>query len=261
MECGILVVQMRINKLWSIERHVMKILSSQAGLVLESFRHGDSFRQHLMNNCLTLGRQPWRPPNGRKPSVCIGNFVKRGFSALFSPVLTWCLAVNLFLAFAGTLGAAQKVDDWVVENVTSRQTIDDKRTFLLSVIAHSPSEPWDNLRKATALVLLGTIMGTNAIPDLVANIDFMDTNDVTFPASSALRYMGDAAVPALLDAARQFPNKDVDLRSAEGRRVVRIVDTLCDIKGRGYFDFIEREKAKLPPHVYDILKRFASISA
>jgi hypothetical protein len=125
----------------------------------------------------------------------------------------------------------------------------DRVVFLKSVMANKQEEsPEKNFQKATALRLMGEYGASNAIPVLIENLEYQDTEHHDTPAVSALISIGEDAVQPLLGVVAALGNK---------QRTSLAVQTLMAIKGTHYDAFVEEQKGRMNDEAWKNLLRYA----
>lgn len=137
-----------------------------------------------------------------------------------------------------------------IRNEANRLTTMEQRcAYLATVVTNTPgSHSTNRFKVASAIRLLDAIHSTNLIPVLISQIDFMDHKYNNYPAMPALAALGEAAVPQLLEAVKK-PKRSTWARNA--------VETLMDIKGPKYIEFVEGQKNILSPDAWKRLSWYA----
>lgn len=95
--------------------------------------------------------------------------------------------------------------------------------------------------------LLGIIGTTATLPVLMDNIDFYDTTNKSYPAQGSICRIGKPAVPHLLKFIEQSERDSKNKVAAE-----TVMFIIGDLHQR---EFLRKQKEKLPPKVYDYLKK------
>ena len=144
-----------------------------------------------------------------------------------------------------------EIDTDVRKHVDACSTTESKMTYLCSLITENGnSSDAANLRKSSAIRLLGKTGGTNAISTLVTNLTFMDRRYNGSPASRALVDIGEAAVPELLKVVEG---------STDELKIQWAALTVGVIKGGTWKEFLEQQKGILPRKAFDRLTHYAII--
>jgi hypothetical protein len=189
-----------------------------------------------------------------------------------------CATIALLLGSGLLAMAADENDKEVQMQVDERSSLETKMEYLRSVISQSEkASDAAATRKAFAIALLGKLAGTNAIATLVTNIDFVDKRTHTSPAVEALAKIGEPAIPELLRALEEYPERprqrspELKLPGTNGPhsssrtypppeeiRILFIVEAICAIKGRTYQQFLDEQKGHVSEKVWSRLNKYRS---
>ncbi len=138
-----------------------------------------------------------------------------------------------------------------VRNEANRFESSDLRVKYLSSVILKPSvtsaSDTNNLRKASAIRLLGALASTNAVGILVSNISFADPKYHDFPAVQALATIGEPAVSNVLTVVKESTNKT---------EAYCAVQVLKKIKGNKYQKFVQMQKKALPHEQWNRLLQY-----
>lgn len=142
-----------------------------------------------------------------------------------------------------------EMDDNVESRLASITSEVEQIEYLRSVINGSQEELENlNHRKSSAIRLLGKCGGTNAIPILIKNLEFEDSQRHDYPSVIALAGMGEVAVSPLLEVIKNDGDK-IQLYFS--------VKTLMRIKGTGYNEFAKQQIALMPSNSWKNLFQYA----
>ena len=195
-----------------------------------------------------------------------------------------CAIIIPFLAFGLSTRGNLPINEEVQNQIATRPTVESKVNYLCSVIFEKGDESdAADVRKASAIMLLGEIsstnaIGTNAISVLVSNITFIDKRSHGSPASHALVIIGEPAVPELLKVLKDTPQNVMNGSFKEETRPILppsrrqypaivaqgspedkvrwAVWTLSFIKKTKYEQFVDEQKGKMPDIAWERLKQY-----
>ena len=160
--------------------------------------------------------------------------------------------ITLFLGLILQARSDDSIDTNVQIQVNQLPTVESKIEYLSSLVAaeQDSSSITSNIRKSSAIILLGQIGGTNVIDILITNLIYIDKRYNGSPASHALILIGEPVVPQLLDVLRN---------SDDEAKVRRAATTIGFIESRNWKKFSEQQKNILPKKAWDRLIRYAII--
>lgn len=148
--------------------------------------------------------------------------------------------------------AGCEIDNDVRNEANRLLSTGQRCAYLVSIVTNATNlTATDNLRKASAIRLLGAIGDTSSIVVLVLNINFKDIKHLNhpYPALSAIITFGDEAIPQLLEILKEKPGNPKRNSSA--------VEAMRSIKGSKYNEFVLSQKNKLSPEIWEKLYVYA----
>jgi hypothetical protein len=162
--------------------------------------------------------------------------------------LKWRVAIVLLLTLTPQARSDDSIDKDVQHSVEQCPSADLKIEYLSTFIATNEDSAYatNNIRKSSAIALLGQVGGTNVIGILVSNLTYIDKRYNGSPASHALIMIGEPAVPRLLDVLKN---------SEDEARIKWAALTIGFIENRDWTEFSEQQKKILPKEAWNRLIR------
>jgi len=144
--------------------------------------------------------------------------------------------IIMFLGLVLAARADDSIDKDVQRHVDQCSSVETKIEYLSSVVAGKAdsSDITKNIRKSSAIILLGKIGGTNVIDILMTNLIYIDSRYNGSPASHALVLIGEPAVPQLLKVLKDSGGEEPQ-------------ETVADMRAKlvaGYKESIEEQRIR-----------------
>ena len=147
-----------------------------------------------------------------------------------------------------------ELDIGVQKQVDQYPAVESKIKYLSSLVAEKEdsSNITNNIRKSSAILLLGKIGDTNVIDILVTNLTYFDKCHNGYPACRALIGIGEKAVPQLLEVLKD---------SNDEKKISFAASTIGLIESRSgnWKEFGEQQKKTLPKKAWDRLMRYVVV--
>jgi hypothetical protein len=139
--------------------------------------------------------------------------------------------------------AKSRIDERVIGEMNSRSSRESQIDYLISTLDGNTN----NIERCSAIRLLGMTESPKAIQPLLRNIDLRDAENRTYPAIHALAEVGTNAVPDII--------KFIEI-SDDKQKMALAVQSIVEIMGSHYSEYVDRNKRSFSPKVKDALLRY-----